>query len=102
MKSLMHRRSCMRHHNCWQAMPISQPAAKFKSPLPDAASGALSEINDIGLTAITRTVGESPGGILPSSRRRLPTELIWRALNAFVRWHQVVPVIKGTRNSSGF
>jgi hypothetical protein len=54
------------------------------------------------LTAITRTVGESPGGILPSSRRRLPTELIWRALNAFVRWHQVVPVIKGTRNSSGF
>jgi sulfite reductase (ferredoxin) len=58
---------------------------------------AYPEINDIGLTAITRTLNGKPetgfslrvGGGL-SAEPHLATRL-----NAFVRWNQVEPVIKG-------
>ena len=55
------------------------------------------EINDIGLTALQRTVGGKPeigfalrvgGGLSTAPYLGVP-------LNAFVRWNQVLPVIKG-------
>src|ERR1700733_15128855 len=55
------------------------------------------EINVIGLTAITRRVGGTP--VVGFSLRvagGLSTEPYLRArLNAFVRWNQVLPVVKG-------
>jgi sulfite reductase (ferredoxin) len=55
------------------------------------------EINDVGLTAVTRTVGGTPevgfalrvgGGLSTDPHLAEP-------LNAFVRWDQVSPVLKG-------
>ena len=55
------------------------------------------EINDIGLTAITRMVGgKSEVGFSLRVAGGLSTEpYLGARLNAFVRWNQVVPVIKG-------
>src|SRR5260370_13546750 len=55
------------------------------------------EINDVGLTAITRTVGGKPEvGFSLRVAGGLSTEpYLGARLNAFVRWNQVVPVIKG-------
>jgi sulfite reductase (ferredoxin) len=55
------------------------------------------EINDIGLTAITRTVaGEPEVGFSLRVGGGLSTEPhLGARLNAFVRWDQVLPVIKG-------
>jgi sulfite reductase (ferredoxin) len=55
------------------------------------------EINDIGLTAITRTVSGQPEvGFSLRVAGGLSTEpYLGARLNAFVRWNQVVPVIKG-------
>jgi sulfite reductase (ferredoxin) len=55
------------------------------------------EINDIGLTAITRTVGgKHEVGFSLRVAGGLSTEpYLGARLNAFVRWNQVVPVIKG-------
>jgi sulfite reductase (ferredoxin) len=55
------------------------------------------EINDIGLTAITRTVAGKPEiGFSLRVAGGLSTEpYLGARLNAFVRWNQVLPVIKG-------
>jgi sulfite reductase (ferredoxin) len=55
------------------------------------------EINDVGLTAITRTVsGEPEVGFSLRVAGGLSTEpYLGARLNAFVRWNQVLPVIKG-------
>ncbi len=55
------------------------------------------EINDIGLTAITRSDGGKPEvGFSLRVAGGLSTEpYLGARLNAFVRWNQVVPVIKG-------
>src|SRR5436853_2824532 len=55
------------------------------------------EINDIGLTAITRTVGGKPEiGFSLRVAGGLSTEpYLGARLNAFVRWNQALPVIKG-------
>ncbi|MGO9866004.1 MAG: nitrite/sulfite reductase [Terriglobales bacterium] len=55
------------------------------------------EINDIGLTAITRIVGGAPEvGFSLRVAGGLSTEPYLAArLNAFVRWNQVLPAIKG-------
>lgn len=55
------------------------------------------EINDIGLTAITRHVGGRPEiGFSLRVAGGLSTEpYLGARLNAFVQWTQVVPVIKG-------
>jgi sulfite reductase (ferredoxin) len=55
------------------------------------------EINDVGLTAITRRVGGKPEvGFSLRVAGGLSTEPYLAArLNAFVRWNQVLPVIKG-------
>ena len=55
------------------------------------------EINDIGLTAITRTIGGKPEvGFSLRVAGGLSTEpYLGARLNAFVRWSQVVPVVKG-------
>jgi sulfite reductase (ferredoxin) len=55
------------------------------------------EINDIGLTAITRVVGGKPEvGFSLRVAGGLSTEpYLGARLNAFVRWNQVLPVIKG-------
>ncbi len=55
------------------------------------------EINDIGLTAITRTTaGKRETGFSLRVAGGLSTEPYLAArLNAFVRWDQVVPVVKG-------
>ena len=55
------------------------------------------EINDIGLTAIPRSIGgEQEVGFSLRVAGGLSTEpFLGARLNAFVRWHQVVPVIKG-------
>jgi sulfite reductase (ferredoxin) len=55
------------------------------------------EINDIGLTAITRSVGGKPEvGFSLRVAGGLSTEpYLGARLNAFVRWNQVVPVVKG-------
>ena len=55
------------------------------------------EINDIGLTAITREVGGEPEvGFSLRVAGGLSTEpYLGARLNAFVRWNQVLPVIKG-------
>ena len=55
------------------------------------------EINDIGLTAVTRTVaGKRETGFSLRVAGGLSTEPYLAArLNAFVRWDQVLPVVKG-------
>src|ERR1700730_1756200 len=55
------------------------------------------EINDIGLTATTRAVrGTSEVGFSLRVAGGLSTEpYLGARLNAFVRWHQVLPAIKG-------
>ena len=55
------------------------------------------EINDIGLTALTREVGGKPEvGFSLRVAGGLSTEpYLGARLNAFVRWNQVLPVIKG-------
>src|SRR5581483_5696517 len=55
------------------------------------------EINDIGLTAVTRRIaGRSETGFSLRVAGGLSTEPYLSArLNAFVRWDQVVPVVKG-------
>ena len=55
------------------------------------------EINDIGLTALQRTVGGKPEiGFALRVGGGLSTEpYLGAPLNAFVRWNQVLPVVKG-------
>jgi sulfite reductase (ferredoxin) len=55
------------------------------------------EINDIGLTAITRTVNGQPevGFSLRVAGGLSAEPYLGARLNAFVRWNQVVPVVKG-------
>jgi sulfite reductase (ferredoxin) len=55
------------------------------------------EINDIGMTAITRTVDGKPEvGFSVRVGGGLSTDpYLGARLNAFVRWNQVVPVVKG-------
>jgi sulfite reductase (ferredoxin) len=55
------------------------------------------EINDIGLTALARVVGGKPEvGFSLRVAGGLSTEpYLGARLNAFVRWNQVLPVIKG-------
>src|SRR5579864_5754337 len=55
------------------------------------------EINDIGLTAITRTVGGKPevGFSLRVAGGLSAEPYLGARLNAFVQWNQVLPVIKG-------
>jgi sulfite reductase (ferredoxin) len=55
------------------------------------------EINDIGLTAVTRTVrGEQEIGFSVRVGGGLSTEpYLGARLNAFVRWSQVLPTLKG-------
>ncbi len=55
------------------------------------------EINDIGLTAITRYVGGGPevGFSLRVAGGLSAEPYLGSRLNAFVRWNQVLPVVKG-------
>ncbi|MGE5054102.1 MAG: nitrite/sulfite reductase [Acidobacteriota bacterium] len=55
------------------------------------------EINDIGLTAVTRRVAGKPetGFSLRVAGGLSAEPYLGARLNAFVRWNQVVPVIKG-------
>jgi sulfite reductase (ferredoxin) len=55
------------------------------------------EINDIGLTAISRTVGGNPeiGFSLRVAGGLSAEPYLGARLNAFVQWSQVLPVIKG-------
>jgi len=55
------------------------------------------EINDIGLTAITRRVGGKPeiGFSLRVAGGLSAEPYLAERLNAFVQWNQVVPVVKG-------
>ena len=55
------------------------------------------EINDIGLTAIERTVGgkREVGFSLRVAGGLSTDPYLGASLNAFVRWNQVVPVVKG-------
>jgi sulfite reductase (ferredoxin) len=55
------------------------------------------EINDIGITAITRTVGGKPevGFSLRVAGGLSAEPYLGARLNAFVQWNQVLPVIKG-------
>ena len=71
---------------------------KFKISIAGCRSWcSYPEINDIGLTAITRTVGGEPKiGFSLRVAGGLSTEpYLGARLNAFVRWNQVLPVIKG-------
>jgi sulfite reductase (ferredoxin) len=55
------------------------------------------EINDVGLTAITRTIGGKPeiGFSLRVAGGLSAEPYLGARLNAFVQWHQVLPVVKG-------
>ena len=71
---------------------------KFKMSIAGCRSWcSYPEINDIGLTAITRTVGTKPEvGFSLRVAGGLSTEpYLGARLNAFVRWNQVIPVVKG-------
>ncbi len=71
---------------------------KFKISIAGCRSWcSYPEINDIGLTAITRTVGSKPEvGFSVRVAGGLSTEpYLGARLNAFVRWNQVLPVLKG-------
>jgi sulfite reductase (ferredoxin) len=71
---------------------------KFKISIAGCRSWcSYPEINDIGLTAVTRTVGGKPEvGFSLRVAGGLSTEpYLGARLNAFVRWNQVLPVVKG-------
>ncbi len=71
---------------------------KFKISIAGCRSWcSYPEINDIGLTATTRIAGGKPEiGFSLRVAGGLSTEpYLGARLNAFVRWNQVVPVIKG-------
>jgi len=71
---------------------------KFKISIAGCRSWcSYPEINDIGLTAMTRTVGSKPElGFSLRVAGGLSTEpYLGARLNAFVQWNQVIPVIKG-------
>jgi sulfite reductase (ferredoxin) len=71
---------------------------KFKISIAGCRSWcSYPEINDIGLTAITRIVGGKPEvGFSLRVAGGLSTEpYLGARLNAFVGWNQVLPVIKG-------
>ena len=71
---------------------------KFKISIAGCQSWcSYPEINDIGLTAITRRAGGKPEvGFSLRVAGGLSTEpYLGARLDAFVRWNQVVPVIKG-------
>jgi sulfite reductase (ferredoxin) len=71
---------------------------KFKISIAGCRSWcSYPEINDIGLTAITRTLGSRPEvGFSVRVAGGLSTEpYLGARLNAFVRWNQVIPVIRG-------
>lgn len=71
---------------------------KFKISIAGCRSWcSYPEINDIGLTAITRTVDSKPEvGFSVRVAGGLSTEpYLGARLNAFVRWNQVIPVIRG-------
>lgn len=71
---------------------------KFKISIAGCRSWcSYPEINDIGLTAISRTVGSKPEvGFSVRVAGGLSTEpYLGARLNAFVRWNQVIPVIRG-------
>ena len=71
---------------------------KFKISVAGCRSScSYPEINDIGLTAVTRTLNGKPEvGFSLRVAGGLSTEpYLGARLNAFVRWNQVVPVVKG-------
>lgn len=71
---------------------------KFKISIAGCRSWcSYPEINDIGLTAITRHVGGKPEtGFSLRVAGGLSTEpYLGARLDAFVRWNQVVPVVRG-------
>jgi len=71
---------------------------KFKISIAGCRSWcSYPEINDVGLTAITRSIGGEPEvGFSLRVAGGLSTEpYLGARLNAFVRWNQVLPVIKG-------
>jgi sulfite reductase (ferredoxin) len=76
-------------YNLPRKFKISITGCKVWCPYP--------EINDVGLTAITRTVGGKPEvGFSLRVAGGLSTEpYLGARLNAFVRWHQVLPVLRG-------
>ena len=71
---------------------------KFKISIAGCRSWcSYPEINDIGLTAITRTVAGKPeiGFSLRVAGGLSAEPYLGAKLNAFVRWNQVVPVVRG-------
>ncbi|HEY1677487.1 MAG TPA: nitrite reductase [Candidatus Sulfotelmatobacter sp.] len=71
---------------------------KFKISIAGCRSWcSYPEINDIGLTAITRTLDGKPevGFSLRVGGGLSADPYLGARLNAFVRWNQVLPVIKG-------
>src|SRR5215469_7208872 len=71
---------------------------KFKISIAGCRSWcSYPEINDIGLTAATRTVAGKPevGFSLRVAGGLSAEPYLGARLNAFVRWNQVLPVIKG-------
>jgi sulfite reductase (ferredoxin) len=76
-------------YNLPRKFKISITGCKVWCPYP--------EINDVGLTAITRTVGGRPEiGFSLRVAGGLSTEpYLGARLNAFVRWNQVLPVLRG-------
>jgi sulfite reductase (ferredoxin) len=71
---------------------------KFKISIAGCQSWcSYPEINDIGLTAITRRVGGQPevGFSLRVAGGLSADPYLGARLNAFVQWNQVLPVIKG-------
>ena len=71
---------------------------KFKISIAGCRSWcSYPEINDVGLTAITRTLGEKHevGFSLRVGGGLSADPYLGARLNAFVRWNQVLPVIKG-------
>ncbi len=71
---------------------------KFKISIAGCRSWcSYPEINDIGLTAIARTLGGKPevGFSLRVGGGLSTDPYLGARLNAFVRWNQVLPVIKG-------
>src|SRR5438045_9105526 len=71
---------------------------KFKISIAGCRSWcSYPEINDIGLTAVTRRIAGKPevGFSLRVAGGLSAEPYLGARLNAFVRWNQVVPVIKG-------
>jgi sulfite reductase (ferredoxin) len=76
-------------YNLPRKFKISITGCKAWCPYP--------EINDIGLTAITRTIDGKPevGFSLRVAGGLSTDPYLGARLNAFVRWNQVVPAVKG-------